>query len=73
MDLLNKTQNEGTKTAIMSQISRDNEGMAILGPFLQCSPGVGEPEHVANAALFLATAPSVNGAELTVDNGWTAT
>lgn len=63
----------GTKTTIMSQISPDNEGMAILGPFLQCMPAMGEPEHVANAALFLATALSVNGAELAVDNGWTAT
>lgn len=37
-------------------------------------PAVGEPEDIANAALFLASDESsfVNGAVLTVDGGWTA-
>ncbi|MCM3397381.1 SDR family oxidoreductase [Oceanobacillus profundus] len=37
-------------------------------------PKVGEPEEIANAALFLATdeASFVNGTVLTVDGGWTA-
>jgi NAD(P)-dependent dehydrogenase (short-subunit alcohol dehydrogenase family) len=32
----------------------------------------GRPEDVAGAALYLATAPLVTGAVLTVDGGWTA-
>jgi meso-butanediol dehydrogenase / (S,S)-butanediol dehydrogenase / diacetyl reductase len=32
----------------------------------------GSPEDVAQAALYLATAPFVTGAVLTVDGGWTA-
>jgi meso-butanediol dehydrogenase / (S,S)-butanediol dehydrogenase / diacetyl reductase len=32
----------------------------------------GEPEDVARACLYLATAPFVTGAVLTVDGGWTA-
>jgi NAD(P)-dependent dehydrogenase (short-subunit alcohol dehydrogenase family) len=32
----------------------------------------GRPEDVASAALYLATAPFVTGAVLTVDGGWTA-
>lgn len=32
----------------------------------------GRPEDVAEAALYLATAPFVTGAVLTVDGGWTA-
>jgi meso-butanediol dehydrogenase / (S,S)-butanediol dehydrogenase / diacetyl reductase len=32
----------------------------------------GRPEDVAGAALYLATAPFVTGAVLTVDGGWTA-
>lgn len=32
----------------------------------------GRPEDVAQAALYLATAPFVSGAVVTVDGGWTA-
>jgi NAD(P)-dependent dehydrogenase (short-subunit alcohol dehydrogenase family) len=32
----------------------------------------GQPEDVAGAALYLATAPFVTGTVLTVDGGWTA-
>jgi NAD(P)-dependent dehydrogenase (short-subunit alcohol dehydrogenase family) len=32
----------------------------------------GKPEDVAQAALYLATAPVTNGAVLTVDGGWIA-
>jgi NAD(P)-dependent dehydrogenase (short-subunit alcohol dehydrogenase family) len=61
----------GVRTPIMDQIKTDTEGKAALASYVQCMPSVGEPEHIANAALFLATAPSVNGAEIAVDNGWT--
>ena len=33
---------------------------------------LGSPDDVAGAALYLATAPFVTGAVLTVDGGWTA-
>jgi NAD(P)-dependent dehydrogenase (short-subunit alcohol dehydrogenase family) len=32
----------------------------------------GKPEDVAQAVVYLATAPFVTGAVLTVDGGWTA-
>ena len=45
------------------------ERLAELQP-LTGAPG--RPEDVAGAALYLATAPFVTGAVLTVDGGWTA-
>ncbi len=45
------------------------ERLADLQP-LTGAPG--RPEDVAGAALYLATAPFVTGAVLTVDGGWTA-
>ena len=35
-------------------------------------PGLGRPEHVAEAAVYLAQAEFVTGAVLTVDGGWSA-
>jgi NAD(P)-dependent dehydrogenase (short-subunit alcohol dehydrogenase family) len=49
--------------------SRVRERLAELQP-LTGAPGA--PEDVAQAALYLATAPFVTGAVLTVDGGWTA-
>jgi NAD(P)-dependent dehydrogenase (short-subunit alcohol dehydrogenase family) len=48
---------------------RVREALAELQP-LTGAPGA--PEDVAQAALYLATAPFVTGAVLTVDGGWTA-
>ena len=48
---------------------RVRERLAELQP-LTAAPGA--PEDVAQAALYLATAPFVTGAVLTVDGGWTA-
>jgi meso-butanediol dehydrogenase / (S,S)-butanediol dehydrogenase / diacetyl reductase len=47
----------------------------ILARLLELQPltgDLGRPEDVAAAAVYLATAPFVTGAVLTVDGGWTA-
>ena len=46
-------------------------GCQVTGPYQGCMPGLCKPADVANAVLFMATAPAVNGAELAVDFGWT--
>jgi NAD(P)-dependent dehydrogenase (short-subunit alcohol dehydrogenase family) len=48
---------------------RIRERLAELQPL---TGSFGRPEDVAEAALYLATAPFVTGAVLTVDGGWTA-
>jgi len=53
-----------------SGVSKVGEIGTRLGPYLNCIPGSCTPSDIANAVLFLATAPSVNGAELAVDHGW---
>lgn len=62
----------GTQTNIMqnSGVQMDMNGYQVLAPYQALSPGVCDPAELANAMLFLATAPSVNGAELAVDKGW---
>ena len=45
---------------------------ARLGELQPLTGDFGRPEDVAGAALYLATAPFVTGAVLTVDGGWTA-
>jgi NAD(P)-dependent dehydrogenase (short-subunit alcohol dehydrogenase family) len=47
---------------------RIRERLAELQPL---TGEFGRPEDVAEAALYLATAPFVTGAVLTVDGGWT--
>jgi NAD(P)-dependent dehydrogenase (short-subunit alcohol dehydrogenase family) len=48
---------------------RIRERLAELQPL---TADFGRPEDVAQAAVYLATAPFVTGAVLTVDGGWTA-
>lgn len=65
------------ETEIMknSQVSReqiDQEGLAALGPYHRCIPKMCKPIDVARVVCMLATSPAVNGAEVTVDSGWTA-
>ena len=51
----------------------DEGGCAVVGfnsNHSKCAPGFCTPDQIANAVLFLATAESVNGAELSVDLGW---
>ena len=47
-------------------------GMEKMAPFLPLIQRYGQPEEVANAALFLVSDESkyINGSILTIDNGW---
>ena len=45
---------------------------ARLGELQPLTGDLGRPEDVAEAVLYLATAPFVTGSVLTVDGGWTA-
>jgi NAD(P)-dependent dehydrogenase (short-subunit alcohol dehydrogenase family) len=53
-----------------SAVQMDINGYQVLAPYHGTMPGTCQPAELANAILFLATAPSVNGAELAVDKGW---
>jgi NAD(P)-dependent dehydrogenase (short-subunit alcohol dehydrogenase family) len=46
--------------------------MARLRELQPLTAEPGRPEDVAGAAVYLASAPFVTGAVLTVDGGWTA-
>jgi NAD(P)-dependent dehydrogenase (short-subunit alcohol dehydrogenase family) len=57
----------------MSRRAQEDPAIRARLPELQPLTGdFGRPEDVADAALYLATAPFVTGAVLTVDGGWTA-
>jgi len=57
----------------MSRRAQEDAAIRARLPELQPVTGdFGKPEDVAQAALYLATAPFVTGAVLTVDGGWTA-
>jgi NAD(P)-dependent dehydrogenase (short-subunit alcohol dehydrogenase family) len=57
----------------MSARAQSDPGIRSRLPELQPLTGdFGAPEDVARACLYLATAPFVTGAVLTVDGGWTA-
>jgi meso-butanediol dehydrogenase / (S,S)-butanediol dehydrogenase / diacetyl reductase len=57
----------------MSRRAQEDERIRARLPELQPLTGeFGRPEDVAAAILYLATAPFVTGAVLTVDGGWTA-
>jgi NAD(P)-dependent dehydrogenase (short-subunit alcohol dehydrogenase family) len=57
----------------MSARAQADEGIRARLPELQPLTGdFGDPSDVAEACLYLATAPFVTGAVLTVDGGWTA-
>ena len=57
----------------MSERARsDAETMARLRELQPLTGEPGQPEDVAGAAVYLASAPFVTGAVLTVDGGWTA-
>jgi NAD(P)-dependent dehydrogenase (short-subunit alcohol dehydrogenase family) len=57
----------------MSARAQGDPAIAARLPELQPLSGdFGSPEDVAQACLYLATAPFVTGSVLTVDGGWTA-
>lgn len=67
----------GVETEIMknSKIDpkkMDQEGLANAQPYLKVMPGTCKAADVARVVHMLATSPAVNGAEVTVDRGWSA-
>ena len=57
----------------MRRRAREDSRIRARLPELQPLTGdFGTPDDVAAACLYLATAPFVTGAVLTVDGGWTA-
>jgi meso-butanediol dehydrogenase/(S,S)-butanediol dehydrogenase/diacetyl reductase len=59
-------------TPMSARARSDLETMARLAELQPLTGEPGRPEDVAGAALYLASAPFVTGAVLTVDGGWTA-
>jgi NAD(P)-dependent dehydrogenase (short-subunit alcohol dehydrogenase family) len=59
-------------TPMSERARRDTQIRTRLSELQPLTGEPGRPEDVAGAALYLATAPLVTGAVLTVDGGWTA-
>ena len=59
-------------TPMSARAQNDPRIVARLAELQPLTGGFGSPEDVAAACLYLATAPFVTGAVLTVDGGWTA-
>jgi NAD(P)-dependent dehydrogenase (short-subunit alcohol dehydrogenase family) len=63
----------GLIATAMSRRAQEDPAIRARLPELQPLTGdFGRPDDVAEAVLYLATAPFVTGAVLTVDGGWTA-
>jgi meso-butanediol dehydrogenase/(S,S)-butanediol dehydrogenase/diacetyl reductase len=60
------------ETPMSRRAQDDSRIRARLAELQPLTGDFGTPEDVAQAALYLATAPFVTGAVLTVDGGWTA-
>ncbi len=60
------------ETPMSRRVREDARIRARLEELQPLTGGFGTPADVAGAALYLATAPFVTGAVLTVDGGWTA-
>jgi NAD(P)-dependent dehydrogenase (short-subunit alcohol dehydrogenase family) len=59
-------------TPMSARAQADERIRARLPELQPLTGGFGRPSDVAEACLYLATAPFVTGAVLTVDGGWTA-
>jgi len=59
-------------TPMSARAQADPAIRARLAELQPLTGDLGRPEDVAGAAVYLATAPFVTGAVLTVDGGWTA-
>ena len=59
-------------TPMSTRAQRDERITARLAELQPLTGDFGRPEDVAAACVYLATAPFVTGAVLTVDGGWTA-
>jgi NAD(P)-dependent dehydrogenase (short-subunit alcohol dehydrogenase family) len=60
------------ETPLSARAQSDPEVRARLPELQPLTGDFGAPDDVARACLYLATAPFVTGAVLTVDGGWTA-
>lgn len=60
------------ETPMSRRVQEDERIRGRLQELVPLTGDLGRPEDVAAAALYLATAPFVTGAVLTVDGGWTA-
>jgi meso-butanediol dehydrogenase/(S,S)-butanediol dehydrogenase/diacetyl reductase len=60
------------RTPMSRRVQNDERIRARLPELQPLTGDFGRPEDVADAAVYLATAPFVTGAVLTVDGGWTA-
>jgi meso-butanediol dehydrogenase/(S,S)-butanediol dehydrogenase/diacetyl reductase len=60
------------ETPMSRRVQDDPRIRARLPELVPLTGGLGGPEDVAAAAVYLATAPFVTGAVLAVDGGWTA-
>ena len=60
------------ETSMSARVQKDERLRARLRELQPLTGDFGRPEDVAAAAVYLATAPFVTGAVLTVDGGWTA-
>ena len=60
------------ETPMSARVQKDERLRARLRELQPLTGDFGRPEDVAAAAVYLATAPFVTGAVLTVDGGWTA-
>jgi meso-butanediol dehydrogenase/(S,S)-butanediol dehydrogenase/diacetyl reductase len=60
------------ETPMSTRVQDDPRIRARLPELVPLTGDFGRPEDVAAAAVYLATAPFVTGAVLTVDGGWTA-
>jgi meso-butanediol dehydrogenase / (S,S)-butanediol dehydrogenase / diacetyl reductase len=60
------------ETPMSARVQADERILARLPDLQPLTGTLGHPEDVAAAAVYLATAPFVTGAVLTVDGGWTA-
>ena len=60
------------ETPMSRRVQEDERIRARLADLQPLTGDFGRPEDVAQAVLYLATAPFVTGAVLPVDGGWTA-
>ncbi len=60
------------ETPMSRRVQEDARIRGRLRELVPLTGDLGRPEDVAAAAVYLATAPFVTGAVLTVDGGWTA-
>lgn len=61
-----------TNIMMNSNVEWDDVGYECIRPWQNCRPGTHKSDREAHVALALATNDALSGAEVAVDNGWTA-